>query len=78
MLVMFCEKKTKKISFVVKLIKVSIVETQLNPTKKTRRNVSKRFLKKIQKIPLRNLPKSQDIQSKSEGTYKKNPSPKSK
>ena len=45
-LVTFREKKTKKkLSFVAKLTQVSIAETQPNPTKKARRNVSKRFLK---------------------------------
>ena len=39
------KRKQKKTSFVAKLTKVSIAETQPNPTKKARRNVSKRFLK---------------------------------
>src|SRR5205823_1584998 len=47
-LVTFREKKIKKkLSFVAKLTQISTAETQLNPTKKTRRNISKRFLKKI-------------------------------
>src|SRR2546429_4469157 len=43
---MVCNKKKKNLSFVAKLTQVSTAETQPNPTKKTRRNVSKRFLKK--------------------------------
>ena len=37
--------RKKNLSFVAKLTQVSTAETQPNPTKKTRQNVSKHFLK---------------------------------
>ncbi|SRR6266498_485313 len=66
----------KKLSFIAKLTQVSTVEMQLNPTKKTRQNVSKHFLKKnTKKFHFKTYLRAKISNRNRREPTKKNPSP---